>query len=1710
LPNGGRIIIAEDVKTIALTSRLPAIEKSMVIEGNSVTITRAESMAVNANSQVMYINITGALVTISRVWFKDGWATDNGGAININIYAGTVALESCIFSGNRNSSTLFYGGAIYKAGPGTLNISGCTFYKNSNGTGGGAISASSLNLTGNLFYGNTATQYPVISGNSATSLGWNVADVAIGAGPVQSGFAAATGDKTVSVPVVSPVNLKLPSGSEAANVITTLPEGYPLTDFYGNNIEDGAAAGAVQGTVAGGYLLDLLVNFSARGSVSTDSTPDDNGCYSGIVTITADPTAPYILKHWLVNGRKTANDLNTLVLTLTGHTKVQAVFERIIHVTKFTDASGSVTEEGTLRHAMTNVEAETTIVLDKETAGKDVIELTSRLPTISRSITIEGNGVILTRSESWTTVDDNSQMMYISSTVAVVTVSRVWFKDGRVVNNGGAIGINYGTVNLESCIFSGNQAGSSGGTIHYRHSYVNLNVKGCTFYNNIGPSVIFGTDAGGDFIRSTLNLTGNLFYGNTTGSGGRASVSNGYTAIKTSYGYNVTDATSFGYNAVNGDKSIGDGMSNLPISPISFRPLSNGPAANVIDTLPEEYPAEDFYGEPITNNGGAAAAGAVQGSTASGYYLGLSVNNGNRGSISANPAPDTDGIVRVSDVTITATVGAGYQLGYWLIDGIKSGNTTPLQLTLTTHTTVQAVFIKVFVVNDFSDATDSATVAGTLRHAITDASVGDTIRIGTSGQTIQLSSRLPDITKSMTIEGNGVILTPSASWPTPGNSTQMLCIDSPAAEVTVSRVWFKDGRATSLGAAICINAGNLNLESCIFSGNQTNNSTASGGTIFKQGTGTLNVRGCTFYNNSTAYRGGAIYNNTGTTTLTGNLFYGNTASASGGPVVFNNAGTVTSNGWNVVDVALGAGGFASASGDKSIGIGLSALPVSPASFRLFHGSETANVIVSLPVNYPDKDFYGDPLPTTGAAAGAVQGTVSGSGYYLGVSVNNAAAGELTTDPEPDDDGLCTGTVTIKAEKLLEGYMVSWIVNGTKTAGKSPFELELELKDHTFVRAVFEKVKLVTIFTDESNAASTEGTLRHALANAEDGDVIILSGATAGQTVIALNSRLPDITKSITIEGGGVTITKASTWTEYNANVQLMCIDGGESTISRVWFKDGRASSNGGAIRINTGTVNLESCIFSGNRVSGTYTGGGAIFNAGAGTLNMKGCTFYNNSSNPDDSNSYGGAIRNNGGTLSLTGNLFYGNTSAPNRYPVIFNNGGTVTSNGFNVADTASPGYTRIASDKTISEWPISPVTLKPLSGGGAAGVVVTRPENYPAKDFYDIDIEDGAAAGAIQGTVSGSGYILNLSANYSDRGSVSVTDPAPNADSFYSGTVTIAATAVLGCNFDHWLVDGTDYGSVNPLTLPLTGHRGVQAVFEREFWAVTDFSDEIGSVGVAGRLRYAVTNAQNGDTIRVVGATAGQTSIELTSRLPTIWGSITIEGGGVILTRAASWTTVDNDSQMMSILSSSADVTISRVWFKDGRAATFGGAIRCDWARTLTLESCIFSGNRSNTYDTSGGAIYHSSGTLNVKGCTFYNNSAGYGGAIYRGGTVNLTGNLFYGNTASNAGPVVYQAGGISLGYNVVNVALGTASNQSGFAANTPNPDRTLETILGNNTTSPFVDITDPANPNLAPVSGLYSETYGIPGAWGIANMPATDFYGEERTWPGSAGAVK
>jgi predicted outer membrane repeat protein len=1199
---------------------------------------------------------------------------------------------------------------------------------------------------------------------------------------------------------------------------------------------------------------------------------------------------------------------------------------------------------GSLREALANAEAGASIVLDLGD-GDRVIALNSTL-VINKSLTLYGGGTTLAAGSGFSGT--------LVSVSANATIRNIHFKGGRAAGDGGAVNATSRLV-LESCIFSGNQAGGNGGAVYTSVLSALLTVRGSTFYGNRAAT------GGAIYSYGSAVYTGNVFYGNV------AVGSPAVYAGSASASFNVSDV---GASAGSNGRTV----TSLPVSPVSFRPLGGLGAAGaegVIASRPVDYPMADFYGKPIPL--AAAAAGAAQTATRSGAYF-LDYGAVGAGTVSVSGAAfDEDGLT-VGAATLTAVENPGGEFRRWVVNGVDNPEqSNTLALSMDAHATVRAVFyIAVTAAGD--------NVPGSLRDAVSKADGGGIV-LPPEGSLVLYNDLAID--SDLAIEGNGA---------TVNLNGHHIVVNGAATKVAISRVHFTGGAAAQYGAAIQ-SAGILSLESCVFSDNQLANlgsNTSRGGALYS--TGALSVKGSTFYGNR-AGQGGAIYQQGGSTVLLGNLFWGNTGGYVSQP--YNVAGgTVSSQGFNISDMAAGTGadqsGFSHANDAQA-----ASLPFSFVSFRPFAGGSAVDVISEKPAGYPTLDFYGDPMLETGAAAGAVQGAIAPSGYILDYAAQGPGTVELTTGTV-DPDGFVSGNVALMAvgkNDAVVGTFKHWLVDDGAPRQEAGNPLSLSLSGNTVVRAVFGGT-----YTAAGGANSGPGSLREALALAADGDVIVLQGQT-----VTLTEPLSVITKQLAIRGNGATLTQSGFIP--GANTQLLSLgSGAELAISRVHFKGGRTTGNGGAIYNNQGTLILESCILSDNR--GNY--GGAISTA-SGTLAVYASTFYGNGA----SGSYGGAIYVGGSpAITLEGNVFWGNTPLSS----------IVSPASVTASHTVSDGA--LNGSAVLGSLPILPGSFKLFVNGGADTAIASRPGAYPVEDFYGIAIPATTlAAGAVQTSVAG--FMLDYAAEGSGRISPSA---APNADGLYTGSVILTALADPGKELLHWTLNGTALPVQTPpnqLSLAMDGHKTVAAVFAG-IWTVSS-----GGNDGPGTLREALTNAAAGDHIVLQTPT-----VTLVTPLPGIIKSVVIEGNGATLTQSGFAESVN--SQLLRIVSPTAEVHISRLLFKGGRAVTGGGAIKN--SGTLTLESCIFTDNRSSGLSARGGAI-HTEGSLSVSGCTFAGNAVtavgGMGGAIYKAaGTLKVTGNIFWANSTRAMYSVIAREGAnpVTGGYNISDKPDGVGLEQSGW----------------------------------------------------------------------------
>jgi hypothetical protein len=165
--------------------------------------------------------------------------------------------------------------------------------------------------------------------------------------------------------------------------------------------------------------------------------------------------------------------------------------------------------------------------------------------------------------------------------------------------------------------------------------------------------------------------------------------------------------------------------------------------------------------------------------------------------------------------------------------------------------------------------------------------------------------------------------------------------------------------------------------------------------------------------------------------------------------------------------------------------------------------------------------------------------------------------------------------------------------------------------------------LPSALTVLNNLDSGPGSLRAALAAANNGDVITFAPSLSGKT-ITLTSGVINVNTSVTITGPGAGQLAIS---GYNRSEILHIAAGASVTVSGLTLTHGVAGA-GGAID-NAGSLTLSNDSLLANQ-SLNGNGGGAIVNEAGATLTMTHCTLTGNSAGGSGTNVYGGALLNDG------------------------------------------------------------------------------------------------------------------------------------------------------------------------------------------------------------------------------------------------------------------------------------------------------------------------------------------------------------------------------------------------------------------------------------------------------------------------------------------------
>ncbi len=249
-----------------------------------------------------------------------------------------------------------------------------------------------------------------------------------------------------------------------------------------------------------------------------------------------------------------------------------------------------------------------------------------------------------------------------------------------------------------------------------------------------------------------------------------------------------------------------------------------------------------------------------------------------------------------------------------------------------------------YTVNTLLDSGSYSGTSGDLRYCLSHATSGsDTIQFSVSG-TITLGSALPAIAHSVTLKGPG-----ATDLTINGNSTGSVFVIDSGETVSLSGLTITGGKGNSgplgeFGGGIYNDGGTVTLSNSSLAGNDAE---FSGGGIFNDG-GTVTLSNSSLAgNDAEAGFGGGIFNDDGTVTLSNSTLSGNSAIIGGGGIFTTGgavtlqdtidagnqgiapdfAGTVSSNGSNLIGDGSGSNGWSST--DQVGGVTTSTNPINP-------------------------------------------------------------------------------------------------------------------------------------------------------------------------------------------------------------------------------------------------------------------------------------------------------------------------------------------------------------------------------------------------------------------------------------------------------------------------------------------------------------------------------------------------------------------------------------------------------------------------------------------------------------------------------------------------------------------------------------------------------------------------------------------------------------
>ncbi len=889
------------------------------------------------------------------------------------------------------------------------------------------------------------------------------------------------------------------------------------------------------------------------------------------------------------------------------------------------------------------------------------------------------------------------------------------------------------------------------------------------------------------------------------------------------------------------------------------------------------------------------------------------------------------------------------------------------------------------------------TLADHIRSANTNTAVGfcpagTSHDIITIADDITLTEALPPITGTITIEGGGHTIS---------GDGQFLIFDvQEGGRLTIKQLTLIDGNGGSLagGAVRAVRDAELRVEDSAF----RNNTARFGGAIGARNDSKITITNSSFKYNS-AERGGAISLATSEATIESSSFGQNLATISGGALQLYRGEIAISNSSLFTNVA-GVGG---------------AIYVNGGEVTLTHLTMLDNIASGQEGAGLHRDLRRGSLNLHNSIiAGASAASLCSA--EIDQNVGNLIE-DWSCNPEYGGDPLL---------EPVAGPSRYFVPQDNSPAINAAYQMFCLARDQIGAARPYSAACEIGAIESTSAGATRAGPLAgvctlndHILAANSNRAVGNCPAGTNHDIItitedITLRLSLPPITGTITIEGGGHTISG-------DRKFRIFLVQGGNLTVNNLTLTKGFHEDGGGAIHVrNGGRLAVNGSRFIDNK---SGLDGGAI--------DLTGST-HGTSSDPRISSI---TYYSQGSGLTVNNSTFIDNTSAGSGGAILIGGSSSISNSSF-IRNTGNwGGAVKGYGDKArISNSTFSGNNAR--YGGGALDVggsvtltsltMVDNTGSYRGTEYArsldvrgNVHLRNSIIVGPQNDRLCGGRLASNI-ANFIADGSCSAPmsgdarlgelTGAPAHHPLLDGSPALDAADARYCpNRDQLGTprpqgDGCDLGAIESTTAIAVP----TAVPE-----VCPLPDQI----IAANTDTALGNcpAGNGaDTIHLIR------DIELDAALPPITTEITIEGNGYTISGVDKFRIFDVDGGKLTIsdvtlrdgmatqggairLINGARVNATNVTFSEN-VADYGGAIATDSSDVrLDVSESSFIGNRA---DNNGGAFLTDGGTVNISKSAFVENRSddGRGGAIEtRKGAVAISNSTFSQNRAGLGGAI-------------------------------------------------------------------------------------------------------